>query len=126
MEQINHPQFVALLNEQFPAVAAAIDECSQGLLHCEMGTLARATQTCLKSGDSETARKHFAFVDEVFQNADRDVQNAVYVSYLENLQFEGANIMTPQARELLTPRLRTALIELEEYLDRLFSGGSQS
>ena len=31
-----------MLTERFPEVAAAIDDCSQGLLHLEMATLARA------------------------------------------------------------------------------------
>ena len=48
------------------------------------------------------------------------VENAVNVSYLENLRFEGRRARATNARELLTPLLRQALAELEEYLERLF------
>lgn len=117
---IDHDRFMALLTERFPEVAAAIDDCSQGLLHPEMGTLARATQTAIDSQDRDTVRRHFQFIDEVFRQAAPDVENAVNVSFLENLRFEGRKAAATKARELLTPRLRKALSELEEYLARLF------
>ena len=108
------------MNERFPEVAASIDDCSQGLLHLEMTTLARATQAAIDSQDEATVREHFQFVDELFRNAAADVENAVNVSYLENLRFEGRRAGATNARELLTPRLRQALAELEEYLKQLF------
>jgi hypothetical protein len=62
---------------------------------------------------------HFQFIDEVFRDAAPDVENAVNVSYLESLRFEGRKTGPANARELLTPRLRQALVDLEEYLARL-------
>ena len=120
VEQIDHERFIALLTERFPEVAAAIDDCSLGLLHLEMATLARATQAAIDGRDHDTVQRHFQFIDEVFRQAAPDVQNAVNVSYLENLRFEGRKAGPAEARELLTPRLRQALAELEEYLMRLF------
>ena len=85
-----------------------------------MATRARATQSAIDSQDEATVREHFQFVDELFRNAAADVENAVNVSYLENLRFEGRRARATNARELLTPLLRQALAELEEYLERLF------
>jgi hypothetical protein len=119
---IDHPRFVALLTERFPKIAADIDDCSKGLLHLEMATLARATQAAIDGQDRTTVRAHFQFIDEVLRNAAPDVENAVNVSYLENLRFEGRKAAPTKARELLTPRLQQALGELEEYLARLFGG----
>ena len=119
-EPIDHPRFIALLTDRFPEVAASIDECSQGLLHPEMGTLARATQAAIEERDKATVVRHFQFIDEVFRDAAPDVENAVNVSYLENLRFDSAAAASMKARELLPPRLRQALTELEEYLGRLF------
>lgn len=119
-EQFGRERFIALLAERFPEVSAAIDDCSQGLLHLEMATLARATQAAIDDQDRDTVRRHFQFIDEVFRQAASDVENAVNVSYLENLRFEGRKAAPTKARELLTPRLRQALAELEEYLARLF------
>ena len=119
-ELIDHAKFVALLSEQFPAVVASIDDCSQGLLHLEMATLARATQAAIDSADRDTVRQHFVFIDAVFREATSDVKNAVYVSYLENLRFVGRKAGPTRARSLLTPRLQQAHSDLEQYLGRLF------
>lgn len=119
-EQIDRDRFIALLTERFPGIAASIDDCSQGFLHLEMATLARATQAAIDDQDRDTVRRHFKFIDEVFRQATPDVENSVNVSYLENLRFEGCKAAPTKARELLTPRLRQALAELEEYLARLF------
>src|SRR5688500_17326900 len=112
-DRIDHSRFVALLTARFPEVAAAIDECSQGLLHLEMATLARATQAAIDNQDKATVIRHFQFVGEVFRDAAPDVENAVNVTHLENLRFEGRKAAPTKARDLLTPRLRQALIELE-------------
>ncbi len=120
---IDRERFILLLTERFPDVAATIDDYSRGLLHLEMATLARATQGAIDGGDRDTVRKYFAFVDEVFRDAAPDVANAVNVSYLEHLRFDGRKAGATKARELLTPRLRQALLELEDYLRRLFAGG---
>jgi len=100
-EQIDRDRFVALLAERFPNVAAAINDCSQGLLHLEMATLARATQAAIDDQDHDTVRRHFHFIDEIFQQAASDVENAVNVSYLENLRFGGCKAAPTKARELL-------------------------
>lgn len=112
---IDRSRFIALLTQRHPEIVAAIDDCSQGLLHPEMGSVARATQAAIDAGDNDTVRKHFLFIDEVFRNAAPDVENAVYVSYLENLYFEERKSGGINARELLTPRLAQALIVLEEH-----------
>jgi len=122
MGNIDHPRFIALLKARFPEVVAMIDDCSEGLLHLEMGTFARATQHAIDHQDKPTVRAHFQFIDEVFRDAAPDVQNAVYVSYLENLRFDGRKAAPTGARELLSPRLQQALTDLEAYLDRLFGG----
>ena len=44
---IDRERFIALLNEQFPEVAAKIDDISAGLLHLEMATFSRETQAAI-------------------------------------------------------------------------------
>ena len=109
-----------MLRDRLPEVAADIDDISEGLLHLEMATLARATQAAIDAQDRDTIRRHFEFVDVVFRDAAPDVENAVNVSYLENLRFEGRKAGPTKAREMLPPRLGQALTELEAYLDELF------
>lgn len=123
-ERIDHQRFIELLTARFPEIAAAIDDCRRGLLHPEMATLAEATQAAIDNQDRATVVRHFQFVDELFRDAASDVENAINVSYLENLRFEGRKAAPTKARDLLTPRLRPALIELEEYLARIHGGQS--
>jgi len=117
---IDRERFITLLAERFPDVFANIDDCSRGLLHCEMATLARATQAAIDNQDRDTVRKHFQFADEVFRDATPEVKNAVNVSFLENLRFEGRKAKPTNARELLTPTLRQAIAEVDAYWDGLF------
>jgi hypothetical protein len=119
---VDHERFIALLTERYPGVAADIDDCSQGLLQLEMANFARATQAGIDLRDTDTVKQHFRFIDEVFRDAKPEVKNAVNVSYLENLRFEGRSSGPTRARDLLPPRLRQALAELEAYLAKLHGG----
>jgi hypothetical protein len=118
--KVDHLRFGEMLAARFPEIAATIDDCSRGLLHCEMGCVSHATNNAIKKGDVATVRQYFDFIDEVFQAAAPDVENAVYVSYLENVHFDSDEGKHIKARELLTSRLRNALSELEAYLAKLF------
>jgi hypothetical protein len=119
-EPIDRDRFVALLTERFPAVAADIDECARGLLHLEMGALARAAQTAISDEDKATARGYFGFIGEVFRLATPEVKNAVFVSFLECLGFDGRHGKRIGAREMLSPQLLAGLRGLEEYNADLF------
>jgi hypothetical protein len=114
-EQVDREQFIAMLAERYPAVAADIDECARGLVHLEMGTLARATQSAISAEDRAAVRGYFAFIDEVFLRATPEVKNAVFVSYLEHLGFDGRHGKRIGAREMLSPQLQAGLRELEKY-----------
>ena len=114
-ELFDHAGFIARLTQEFPAIAEGIDDCSRGLLHCEMGSLSHATQAAIDAGDRDSVRRHFQFADKILSQATPEVQNAIYVSYLEHLRFEGRKAGATKARELLTPRLRAALREVEAF-----------
>lgn len=119
-EPIDRDRFVAMLTERYPAVAADIDECARGLLHLEVGTLARATQTAISSEDKAAVRSYFAFIGEVFRLATPEVKSAVFVSFLECLSFDGRHGNRIGAREMLSPQLQAGLRGLERYNAELF------
>lgn len=120
ISHFDRDQFIALLTSRFPEVVASIDDSSLGLLHLEMATFARATQSAIDNHDRDAVRRHFQFIDEVFRQAASEVEGAVRVSYLENLRFEGRKAGPTKARELLTPRLEQTLLEVDAYWERLF------
>jgi hypothetical protein len=119
-EPIDRERFVAMLTERYPAVAADIDECARGLLHLEMGTLARAAQAAISDEDKAAVRDYFAFIAEVFRLATPEVKNAVFVSFLECLGFDGRHGKRIGARQMLSPQLQAGLRGLEEYNAELF------
>lgn len=110
-----HSQFERLLELRFPAIAAEVSDCERGLLHCEMAVFARSTCAAIESGDFEQAQAHLDFVDELFECAEPDLENAIYVSYLETVFLGSETERYIAARRMLSDRLRIALGELEDY-----------
>jgi hypothetical protein len=111
--------FEERLSERFPAIAEKITEHESGLLHPEMAAFARATCRAIEQDVPGEVRAHFEFIDELFSNATPDLENAIYVSYLENV-FLG-RIADPylSARGRLPPKLQKALIELEAHWEQI-------
>lgn len=112
---VDREAFIVMLTERYPAVAADIDECARGLLHLEMGTLARVAQAAISDEDTAAVREHFRFIGEVYRQATPEVKNAVHVSYLEHLSFDGKHGKRIKAREMLSPELQAGLKGLESY-----------
>jgi hypothetical protein len=77
-------QFEQLLALRFPSVAAGLDDIERGLLHLEMAAFARATRSAIDRGDFAGVQRHLAFIDELFNDAAPDLENAIYVCYLKN------------------------------------------
>jgi hypothetical protein len=127
-DMVDREAFIVMLTERYPAVAADIDECAQGLLHLEMGTFARATQAAISDENTAAVREHFRFIGEVYRRATPEVKNAVHVSYLECLSFDGKHGKRIKAREMLSPGLQAGLSGLEAYNAELFGrrGGAPS
>src|SRR5258706_2551923 len=114
--RIDRDKFIALLMERFPKIAASIDDVCARLLHLEMAVFAHATEAAMLAHEPEVVREHFDFAEELLTQAAEDVDNAIYVSYLELLPFESASWAT----KLLPPKLRRAAGEMGV---RLMSSG---
>jgi hypothetical protein len=97
-------EFVARLLRRFPELDGRQDASVKGLLHCEMGWFSHQTDAAIESGNFRLVRIHFEFIDEVLANASDELENAIMVSYLENV-FSLNTPDTAKARDLLTPRL---------------------
>ena len=117
---VDREAFIVMLAERYPAVASDIDECARGLLHLEMGALARVAQAAISDEDTAAVREHFRFIGEIYRQATPEVKNAVHVSYLECLSFDGKHGMRIRAREMLSPELQAGLSGLEAYNAKLF------
>jgi hypothetical protein len=107
-------EFMSRLFERFPNLAAERDPDRAGLLHCEMGWFSNKTSAAIEAHDFSLVRTHFEFIDEALVHASDALENAILVSYLENV-FALNTRHTARARDLLTPGLSVPVIEMEEH-----------
>jgi hypothetical protein len=104
-------EFMARLTREFPDVVAAIDPCSSGLLHCEVAEFRRATEQAMDTGHLWAAERHFRLVEELLAVASPELQNALEVSYLEDLALgEWTPARYRAIRERMPKALRATLI----------------
>lgn len=79
---------------------------TKGLLHCEMGAFRRAAEDALDQGKLWQAEKYFRFVEQVLPVANPDVENALEVSFLEDLALGEC---TPARRKAVKERMPWSL-----------------
>jgi hypothetical protein len=104
-------EFLAELAAEFPEVVSQIRPDESGLLHCEVAAFLRATESAMDAGLFWTAERHFQFVQRVLLDACPDLQNAIEVSYLEDLAFGELTAARYRAvKERMPKSLRAVLI----------------
>lgn len=108
-------RFEVLLANRFPDISSQIDEVEHGLLHLEMAAFARATCAAIENGNLPDVAAHFGFIDELFHDAAPDLENAIYVSYLENVFLGRDDERYRSVRSGLPTRLAAALVDLEQH-----------
>lgn len=118
MTRIDRAAFVEALRLRFPSAHARIDpKIEGGLLHLEMGAFHQHLLDAIRAGDPGEVSRCFAFADELLQRGTADVTNAVAVSLLEHLQFDGRR--TAWAKRLLTPALARAWSDVHACMQTL-------
>ena len=108
--------FERRLSARFPEIATQIDDFERGSLHSGNGRVCSCnfrSHLCL--ADFPLVRAHLSFVNELFSGAGSGLENAIYVSYLENVFMSGDDDRVATARAMLSERLAAALVELEEH-----------
>jgi hypothetical protein len=116
-ELIDHSNFICLLRERFPAIADSITPEDMELEHIVMLSISNFTADAIDAEDWQLVSAHFEFIDEVFSTANSALQNAVIVSYLENILLLERGSKHQHARLLLPERLENALFGLESHFD---------
>jgi hypothetical protein len=105
---------------EFPELAEDFEEWSD-LLHLKMGAFARITQSAKGEGDWEKYQRCVQLADTFCADPSPELENALNVSYLEHLDFDGPR--GPKAWECLTPRLRAGWKAMQRYLEDLAKSG---
>jgi hypothetical protein len=113
---MNGEEFIASLLSEFPELTEEVRE-NEGLLHVQVGAFARHTEEAIASGDFAGVDRCFALAHRALHDADPPLKNAIYVSYLEHLDFGGAH--GPAAQHRMSPLLRQGYGEIMDYLAML-------
>jgi hypothetical protein len=115
--RVNEARFLELALVEFPSLGAEFAE-DEGLVHLQMAALSRLTQESIGRNDFATISRCYSLLEEIVKSATFEVENAIYVSFLENLDFEIPS-SGAEARRLLPPLLSNMLVELEEHLQQI-------
>jgi hypothetical protein len=101
---LNPTQFLADLTEQFPLLAAEVfDEDYQGLFYVQVGCLATYANNCYRRADWPELKRVIDYFQQRVAQVEAEVENALYVAFLEHLDFEGDTLPATRARSLLHP-----------------------
>jgi len=114
--QIDSQQFAELVAEGFPTLRDDIRQ-SQGLVHIQMMEFALFTEKACKDKDWATVKKWLRLADRLFRFGDSNVNNAVYVSYLETLPRKGE--VHDRLKTMMSAELRKGWDDILSYLAKL-------
>ena len=103
---------------EFPILAEEFAEWD-GLLHLQMAALSHLVRKAIDGGDYATVKRAYRLLDDLMLNAGIGLENAITVSFLENLEFE-ADPNGKKARHLLPPKLLELLLGLEKHMKDLY------
>lgn len=109
---ITHKEFAKKLIEAFPEMESELnDDDFKGILTLEVGVFLRFTQAVINAGDIKTLKKCFSFIEDNLPNFDTKIENSIYISYLQKLDFSNhADYIN-----FLSPELKSAIVQMEAY-----------
>jgi hypothetical protein len=119
MAQFTLESFPAMVLREFPQLGEEFEE-DIGLPYVQMGALARLIQTAKGAGDWSTYGRAALLADRLWGNADAGLRNALNVSLLEHIDFDGPR--GAEAWSLLSVRLQRAWHAMAAYNAWLHSG----
>ena len=118
MPKFSLANFGDLLLAEFPALRQDFEDFAS-LPYIQMGGFARLVQSAKGEADWETYAKAMAIADQLWASADDELRNALNVSFLEHIDFEGPR--GSHAWSLLSKTLQNAWTSMSDYNQRLHS-----
>lgn len=117
---MNREDVVKELLKQFPSIEAELtDDTWTGLLHLEIACFARYTQFQIDNNNKDELRRCFQAAHKFLHDGDKEVRNAIYVSYLEHLDFKDGKKPRSWAMREMSSLLRTGYEDIMKYLEDL-------
>jgi hypothetical protein len=107
MAKLHRSEFLAELKAAFPSIAEDLN-AEHGLLHLETAVFRRFTQHAIDNGDRDVVVKCFSIAEKYYAMGNGKLQNALGVSYVEDLVFLDQRTPRQWAWVLLPTSLKTA------------------
>jgi hypothetical protein len=110
-------QFLILYSEEFPNLESEIyDEGCRDLIYVQIGLLSNYINECIKEGALKEVLRAFIFFERMVNRVNTEVENALYVSFLEHIKMEGDSDTAVASRKLLNPKYLEIWSALREAL----------
>jgi hypothetical protein len=84
---MNASEFRSLLAHEFPQLRAELDYWEDDLSHLQMVEFLSFTQEAIEARSLDLVRKSFEIATTALTSGDSELLNAIYVSFLEQLDF---------------------------------------
>ena len=110
-----HQAFIEAAAAEFPAIADdLLDKDWAGLIHLQVACLTRYANDCLTKGDLPEFERILRFVERTLPEAHSDLDNALHVSFIEDLELDGDAAITQAARQLLSAEHLHFYVEVQK------------
>jgi len=86
-----------------------------GLIHLQVSCLASYANDCLATARVDEVARVITLFHDTVERVDNSTKNALYVSFLEHLNFEGETENAKTACQLLVPHYRQSWQQLRTY-----------
>lgn len=107
--------FIEALIDRFPDVKDEIlDKGYSFSIGLQLGCFKRFTQTAIDKNNIEKIKECFDFVDSIIDEVTKDVENSIYISYLNHLNFS----KNEKAKKYLSNKLLSKVEMLDSYNKR--------
>jgi len=109
---MNNEEFINTLVDVFPEIKDdVLDEDNDGLISLQIGYFKKFVQNAIDGDDLITVKKCFQFINDNIEKVEYNVENSIYLSFLNKLSFD----KNPKAEKLLSKKLRSAKSDLDNY-----------
>ena len=112
MAKLTQADFVARTIKAFPELWPQLQD-NADLLHVQVSDFGVFTKEARDRGDWSTFERCVGLINELFVDADEPLMNAINVSFLEEISFDGPQGV--KAWELMPPRLQDAWRAMDRY-----------
>ena len=117
---MDEQQVIEMLVKDIPSLKDSLTE-EDGMLYLQISIFAKYTQSHIDKGDKKQVKHCFELSRLFLMEGNKEIKNAIGVSYLAHLNFMDQKIHRSWAFVLLPVILKEALRDYNRYCSQLFN-----